>query len=232
MSTLTLPSKKGRKTGDGRASIKWAFDIKTLEELEPYLCDAAYVKKGQYKPVLRPENCVACDGCAYGAKYLRILRKGGWEPDEKRVQAANVPEGPDEKAIKKMEAKKKMEDMAKEIKRLEQERDKAKRQEAMMASKLKKTEADWKLAVEEAAKAETMHKQLEEENMDLRATVEALVKEKAILLAKVKDFDRTEAELEMLRREVGNAKAAVERKDHQMMRLKAKLYDHEHPEEV
>lgn len=230
MRTLTQRV-KGPQKGEGRASQKWACDVETLDELEPYLCDAAFVKKGQQRPVVRPENCVACDGCAYGAKYLRILRKSGWEPDAKRVQGANIPEGPDEKAIQKMEAKKKMESMAKEIKRLEQERDKAKRQEAMMASKLKKTEADWKLAVEDVANAAKMREEIEAENVDLRATVEALVKEKAMLLAKLKDFDRTEAELEMLRREVGNAKAAVERKDHQMMRLKAKLYDHEHPEE-
>lgn len=65
-----------------------------------------------------------------------------------------------------------------------------------------------------------------------RKPVESLVKEKAVMIARLKAAERSEAELEFLQREVGQAKAALERKDAQLMKLKARLYDIEHPEEA
>lgn len=205
MNTLSLPNKKRGRTG---SNIKFADDLQDLQELEPYLCKAAFKKEpGKRKPVVWPQNCMECEvQCAYGLKYLRIWRKQQEEP-------------------------KQMEAVDKEIKKFEQAKEKAEKRAALLEKKLEETEKEWQSAVEANAKASEQLMQTEAENEDLRKTVESLVKEKAVMIARLKAAERSEAELEFLQREVGQAKAAIERKDAQLMRLKAKLYDHEHPEE-
>lgn len=124
-----------------------------------------------------------------------------------------------------------MEAVDKEIKKLEQEKEKAEKRAALLQKKLEEIEKEWQSRVEANTKASKQLMQTEAENEDLRKTVESLVKEKAVMIARLKAAERSEAELEFLQREVGQAKAALERKDAQLMKLKAKLYDHEHPEE-
>ena len=216
-------SRKGIPKPEGRASQKWACDVDTLSELVPYLCDAAFTKKGHQKPVLRPENCAACDGCSYGRKYVRILRAQGWDPTKPAEEQTST---------RKAEETKKMEAMAKEIKRLEAAKEKAEKKAALLESKMEAAQLDWQRSIEEQAETGKRLMQAEGENEDLRKTLDAMVKEKAVLIARLKAAERSETELEFLQREVEKDKAEMERKDHQMMKLKARLYDVENPEEA
>lgn len=221
MNTLSLPNKKRGRTG---SNIKFADDLQDLQELEPYLCKAAFKKEpGKRKPVVWPKNCMECEvQCAYGCKYLRIWRK----------QQETAADAKTSRTAKQQEETKKMEAMAKEIKKLEQAKEKAEKRAELLEKKLLETEKEWQSAVEANAKASEQLMQTEAENVDLRKTVESLVKEKAVMIARLKAAERSEAELEFLQREVEKAKEACERKDRQLIRMKAKLYDHEHPEEA
>lgn len=214
-----MPS-KSPKAGTGKTSVKWAQDLKTLEELEPYLCDAAFEKKGHQKPVVKPENCLNCEGqCAYGSKYLRIMRDNGMDIHQTGQS-------------RKAEDQKKMESMAKEIKRLEQLKEKAEKKAQLAEAKLESVQLDWQKTLEEHAKASERLMQAEAENDDMRKTLDALVKEKAVMIARLKNAERIEAEAEVLNNEIAQMKVKFDLKSMQLMRLKARIYDFEHPEEV
>ena len=218
---MNLPIKKGRKPG---SDIEFADDLKDLKKLEPYLCSAALAKlPGKRRPVVRPQNCMACEvQCAYGSKYLRIWSKQQPPAQDDRKSQTE----------KQQEETKKMEAMAKEIQKLEQAKNKAEKRAALSEAKLIEVEKEWQSALEANAKASEQLMQTEAENEDMRKTLEALVKEKAVMIARLKAAERNEADVEILQREMEKAKEACERKDRQLIRLKAKLYDIEHPEDV
>ena len=108
------------------------------------------------------------------------------------------------------------------VKKLEADKAKAEK-------RLKDAEASWQAAVEQTGELEKQLEKTRTENEDLRETVAALVKEKAVLLAKLKEANQTDAELERVLKELDYEKAERRKQRGAMNALKARLWDMVHP---
>lgn len=185
--------------------VKLADDLKTMEKLKVYLCADAISKGGKVpRGRVDVDACRQCESqCAYGRKYIRLWKE---KQEAAQVTATKATAARDDAAVKKLEA------------------DKAKAEK-----RLRDAEASWQASVEHAGELEKQLEKAKAENEDLRETVAALVKEKAVLLAKLKEANQTDAELERVLKELDYEKAERRKQRGVLNALKARLWDMEHP---